>query len=195
LVGQVFCLWVPSDPTGRAIVLAAVGLNVMGKLVAGFEAVAEGWHWWHAPAAPMLLATLAELFSVASSLTFLSFLKRLASSVGNNRAEMLAENVLFLWLSCLGVYVILFGLVTAMLRVWNETSLWEIVVNPGVAGLALLSLLFVLAVLMGGLGLLAFIRYCNLLTSLRESLLRLVERASVAGKKVGLQPVDKAIRV
>jgi hypothetical protein len=195
LAGQVFCLWVPSDPTGRAIVLAAVGLNVLAKLVAGLEAVAEGWHWWHAPAAPMLLATLAELFSVVSALTFLFFLKRLASSIGNNRGEMMAENVLFLWLSCLGVYLVLFGLVLGMLRAWNETSLWEIIVNPGVAGLALLSLLFLLAVLMGGLGLLAFIRYCNLLTSLRESLLRLVERASAQSKKVGLLPVDQAIRV
>src|SRR5213078_4276106 len=110
LVGQAFCLWVPSDPTGRAIVLAAVGLNVLAKLVAVLEGVGEVGHWWPSPAGPMLLVTLAELFSVVSALTFLVFLKRLASSLGNNRGEMMAENVLFLWLLCLGLYAICFGL-------------------------------------------------------------------------------------
>jgi hypothetical protein len=131
-----------------------------------------------------------------SALTFLVFLKRLASSFGNNRSERLAENVLLLWLSCLGVYLVTFCLVLLMLRLWNETTLWEIIRIPGgIPGLALLALLFVLAVLMAGLGLLAFVRYCNLLTSLRESLLRLVAQASAPTKKLGLLPVDRVIHV
>jgi hypothetical protein len=195
LVGQVFCLWVPSDSTGRAIVLAAVGLNVLGKLVAGLEAVAEGWHWWDTPAAPMLLATLAELFSVVSALTFLVFLKRLASSLGSNRGEIMAENVLLLWLLCLGLYVICFGLMEVMLRTQSVSTLWMLLYSPGTVGVVLLPVVFVLGVLMMGLGVLAFIRYCNLLTFLRETILKSVERASANTRKSGLAPVDQAIRV
>jgi hypothetical protein len=190
LVGQLLCLRVPAEAEARTPLVAAIVLNVLAKGLSLGEVVLVSTNTWHPPAPLLSLSNLGLLFSVVSSLFFLRFLQRLARFLTDGDAELNAEAVLFLWLVCIILFLLMTGVLLLMLWSLLADNVWAVVNNPGVVAILFLIALFPLALLALILELVAFVKYVNLLTGLRETILRRVEKAAeeLRPRKAGLTP-------
>jgi hypothetical protein len=190
LIGQLLCLRVPPEAEARTALAVAIGLNVLAKGLSLGELVLVSTNTWHPPAPLLSLSNLGLLCSVVSSLFFLRFLQRLARYLSDGDAELRAEEVLFLWVTCIVLFLLMTGVLLMMLWSLMADNVWAVVNNPGIVAVMFLVIFFPLALLTLVLELVAFIKYCNLLTGLRETILRRVEKAALEQrpKKAGLTP-------
>jgi hypothetical protein len=192
LFGQAVCLWVPSEAQARGFLIGALALNLLSKAVrgAGLFLLVFPLPDWDPRVFVGGLVAAGQLLSVLSSFRFLYFLRQLSAYLGFGDSVNRAEQVLFLW----GVLIILVGLSTGGLFLLH--NLFQ---SPGVLDLqevpaalllpVLLELILVLALLL--VMLITFVKYCNLLTSVRETILRQLEiwATEQKGKKPGLSPL------
>jgi hypothetical protein len=193
LVGLFLCAWVPPESETRGVLFWAVGLNVLGDGLVVVQLLAVLFTWWP-PAEPPLNAALsvgAQLLNVISFVFFVVFLKRLSRHLGNGDGEADAEAVLFLFVASLVLWFLAEGMllvaVLGLLGPFNFGDPFKLYDLVGVLFWVVFVPLGVLALIVG---LIALIKYCNLLTSLRDVILRQMAEtaADPRGKKSGLAP-------
>ncbi len=190
LFGQLLCLWVPREAEAGRVLALAIGLNVLSKAVSVGDFLNSFGGWWSFSHDVLVVSQAALVLSVASSLVFLVFLKRLARFLTYGDGEVEAEALLFLWGLCIFLYLGTFGVI--VLAAWSlgGDDLPTRLFGTDFSAVSFLILLLVLFLLLLIFVLLTFIKYCRLLTALREVIVKQLERAADErkGKKTGLQP-------
>jgi hypothetical protein len=195
LVGLFLCVWVPRESETRGVLFWAVGLNVLGDALVIVQLMALLFTWLP-PAEPPLsqstgLSAGAQLLNVVSFVFFVIFLKRLSRYLGNGDGEADAEAVLFLFVSSIVLWFLAEAmLVVAVLGLLGPFNLGNPFELVGLISILFWVLFVPLSVLALIVGLIALIKYCNLLTSLRDVILRQMADAAVdpRAKKSGLAP-------
>jgi hypothetical protein len=190
LFGQLLCLWVPPEAEARGVLLLSIALSVVGKAVVLAEFFNGFLTFWAFPGEVLLLSQLGELFSVLSSLAFLIFLKRLSRYLAYGDGEVDAEGLLFLWGLSIFLYLLNFGLALAASVLLPGNSLLGALFALDVLATLFLMLLAVFGLVLLVVGVMTFIKYCNLLTRLREVIVQRLEadEAERREKKPGLAP-------
>jgi hypothetical protein len=192
LFGQACCLWVPAEAEARGLAGTALALNVVSKGVraAGVALLMFPLSGVNPDLAVGGLVASGQVLSVLSSFFFLFFLRRLSRYLGFGDGVSRAEQVLFFW----GVVIFLVLLCTGGLFLLHTLlqgpRVPDLLAAPGVLFIpALLELLLVLATLV--VMLITFVKYCNLLTSVRETILRQLNiwATEHQGKRPGLSPL------
>jgi hypothetical protein len=192
LFGQVFCLWVPAESEARGMAVTALALNILSKAVRGagmFVLAFPPPHWDQRLVAGGLMAS-GQLLSVLSSFFFLFFLRRLSTYLGFGDGVNRAEQVLFFWGILIFLALLGIGGVFLLHELLHGPRVTELLAAPGVLLIpVLLELLVVLALLV--VMLITFVKYCNLLTSVRESILRQLDiwASEHKDKRPGLSPL------
>jgi hypothetical protein len=195
LVGLFLCVWAPPESETRGVLFWAVGLNVLGDGLVIVQLLALLFTWWP-PAKPPLsqstgLLAGALLLNMISFIFFVVFLKRLSRYLGNGDAEADAEAVLFLFVGFMVLLLLAEAmLVVAVLGLLGPFNFGDALKLYDLVGVLFWVLLVPLAVLALIVGLVALIKYCNLLTSLRDVILRQIAEtaADPKSRKSGLAP-------
>jgi hypothetical protein len=190
LTGQLLCLWVPAEAEARGVLLLAVAPSVLAKALAVVDLLAAVLGWWPQPGPLLSLSTAAQAASVLASVAFLIFLKRLAHYVGDGDYEIEAEGILVLWVAAIVLWALLLSLLLAASALLNSPNLLEGLTSVSLLALVFLVLFVALGLLLLFVGLVTFIKYCNLLTGLRDVILRHVAvlAEDAKAKKSGLIP-------
>jgi len=191
LFGQVFCLWVPVESEARGMAVTALALNILSKAVraAGVFLLAFPLPDWDARVLVGGLIAGGQILSVLSSFFFLFFLRRLSTYIGFGDGVSRAEQVLFFWGALIFLVLLSTGGVYLLHTLVQGPRVWDLLAAPGLLLIpALLELLLVLATLV--VMLITFVKYCNLLTSVRETILRQLDiwATEQKGKRPGLSP-------
>jgi hypothetical protein len=195
LGGLFLCVWVPAESESRRVLFWAVALNVLGDALLIVQLLALLFSWWPPSDPPLSQSTglfaCAQLLNVVSFVFFVVFLKRLSRYLGNGDGEADAEAVLFLFVASIVLWFLAESmLVVAVLGLLGPFDFREPFKLYDLIGVLFWVLFVPLALLALFVGLVAFIKYCNLLTSLRDVILRQMAAtaADPRGKKSGLAP-------
>jgi hypothetical protein len=190
LLGQLMCLSVPSEAGARGPLFVAVLLNLLAEAAATLELVSPwiglepdlGLPWLN-------VWLLTGLLSVLALLAFLGFLRRLSVYLGDGSGQSDSETLLFYWVVCIVLYLLLDGLRWCMVNVIGASHFSELFNRSDFD--ALLVLVGILLVTVGLLlvGLITLVKFFNLLTHLRRTI-----QERIAREKAALRPDQPGLR-
>jgi hypothetical protein len=162
ITGTLFCLATPEESGAQGMIYAsaaAMGISLLLKIAEALTAIPPG------------VRLLAGLAAIVSGITFLVFMKRLATFVGRQDLARRAQSILN-W--CIGLFVAMVATIAYMTgsvgmafirgaATGREAPVGDAAASAGIG--------FIIMGIIGIAALFTFLRYANLLTYLRKAIL------------------------